>query len=161
MLNPSWIKWCINSPRNYFGNALLSTGIYFYVESSGNKKTNIKDCFEFRIGGPYINQYGQNDYKLAVDINILIQVSLDYPDKDRIFKLSGIVADSFKPVIPLFAYGNETTDDPDQTNPTQITCMQLTEYNDWLVRINHYGQINPSINQAQSTVEGRYVVRLP
>ena len=123
-----------------------------FVEGQYRDTQPAEDFFELRMDGPKITEVSNNYYKLAVQINALVQSRMNDTNTHRIHVDVGIVAKIFTG-INLYKYG--TGDDDTQEHFGCLRLLQSTQTRDG-TEINHFGQIDPKVRLMQATVEGHF-----
>ena len=151
MLNQNWPRWVFASVSKHFDDK--RQGLPLHIEGQHRDTRSLKDFIELRMDGPHFTEVSQNYWRIYVEVNILIQSTMDESSYHRIHQNAGIVAAAFTG-IGLFKYGNGINDNP----AVQWGCLQLlqdTSRREELV-IRHCGQVEPATKLLQSTVEGHY-----
>lgn len=154
-LDPNWERWIVASIFKFIkdANDALAAPFKLYREGEA-RKTNTTDPFlELRIDGPKFN-LRQSDYRVEVEVNILIQLQMD-KDLYHANKISGQVCASFLPfTIAVLKLGNDPTDDA-----SLVACLR-TDASTGIIA-HKYGIIQPSLTVMQGSVGTKYWVDLP
>lgn len=150
MIDQNWIRWIRASARIHFDNAKQGKPLLIDGENR-NSIIGEDESAEFRIDGPDITKFN-GEYRLDVEINLLVEIKQDKRDLDKLPKIAGIFQAAFTDVIPVYKHG----DGPDD-NPTElIGCLEL----DGKVSFNNFGVIDETNKMEQGTVDARYYIYL-
>jgi hypothetical protein len=146
MIDPRVPRWLTASIYKHF-DALKTNGTVF-IEGMERDGRSAKDLFELRLDGPKIEEYAVNDARLYIDVNILVQATLDRADRYRIHSLVGTVVALYTD-IPVFQYGD---------GDAAFGCLQLqSQRQGGNILVSHLGQIDLKTAITQSVVTGQYV----
>jgi hypothetical protein len=154
-MNENWPRWIFASVSNHF-NSNLGDLVIFYEGLKRSAEFEETDLVEFRMDGPYFLQLNKDTWSVKIEVNILVQSTIDDADFHKIHKHIGIVVSAFVP-ITIYKYGNSLDDDD-----SIIGCFQLIQNirNRELLTVSHFGQIDPEKQLLQATVEGHYETQL-
>lgn len=154
MINIKWPRWTTASIVKHFTDNI--SGVDVFVEGE-ERPTNPTNLVELRIDGPEIRELHQNYFRLYVEINILVQVTIDdtnlYSQEDVI----GEVCNAFSNIITVYKKGLDSEDDG-----SFVGCYNLITRgrNADGVKVFRFGQIEQDIRILQSTIEGHYEMYL-
>ena len=145
-MKEKWPRWIFASCTTFFD--AQRQGLVMYIEGQDNRVNETEqDYIEFRMDGPVINQRTRNNYKLTIDLNVLIITYISQRDLHKIYRHTGIVVEMFKTVIPVRRFGDGNT---------LIGCLNLESE----ITVAHFGQIQPESRMLQATVEASYGITL-
>jgi hypothetical protein len=144
-------RWIFASASSYFSSQIVSS-IPMYLEGQERRTEDLNNYTEFRLDGPYVNQCSPKDYKVWMEINILIVCDIDPQDFHKIYRMCGTVLASFN-AIPISKLGDGPNDDQ-----SLIDCMILTKTGDQreATRVSHFGRLQPDKPLLASGIEGHY-----
>jgi len=127
-------------------------GIPLYIEGQTRNTRNQEDFLELRVDGPQFTELSHNEWKIYIEVNILVQSVMDDKNYHRIHQNVGIVAAAFSD-IEVFKYGKLPGD-----NQELWTCIQLVQNERSRQQINifHFGQVDKQTRLMQAAVEGHY-----
>jgi len=151
--NPNWPRWIFATVSKHFLAKAQEAGLHLFIEGQHRDTRKRKDFLELRLDGPTLLEPSKGCWILRIEVNILIQSTMDDKNYHRIHQNVGVAAAAFNPAITVYKYGNNLQDDA-----TFVGCLQLIqnrETRDFL-EINHFGQIDPKTNLMQASVEGHY-----
>lgn len=135
---------------------IWTSNIGIFIEGTSSRDLEESEYVEIRVDGPYSDERTKNDYKLTLEVNLLIQTIIN-PAVNiyRHAEIQGACMGAMS-VIPVYKLGNEVADDL-----TQIGCLELNtdEPRDHVMSHN-FGQIETDIKLQQATVEGHYKIEL-
>jgi hypothetical protein len=154
-MNENWPRWIFASVSKHFSLNVGDLPI-FYEGHKRSAEFLESDLIEFRMDGPYFLLVSRGLWTATIEVNILLQTSIDDNDFHKIHRNVGIVAKAFTDII-IYRYG-EGIDDDD----SYLSCLGLmqSDRKRELLSINHFGQIDPSKQLMQATVEGHYKAEL-
>ncbi len=147
-VNQNWSRWFLASIRDSLvvGWADFES-IPIYVESATKEYAN--EYVEIRTNGPVYMPYPGNQYRLELDVNLLIHLAHDHLTTQRMSHLTGKVASLFVKSIGIYRYGTPGDN-------SQLGCAQL----EGQIVTNDFGQKDLKSTIQQSTVEGLYALTL-
>lgn len=150
-MNTNWPRWIFASITQHFADAITNYDVF--VEGMDRKTNTLKDIAEIRVDGPRINEQSKDDWRIYVEINILIQSVMNDSDLHRLYRIIGDVNVAFQTCILVYKYG--TGDDDDQS---KLGCFNLVSDEDNREQIitSNFGQIDKSVRLQQATVEAHY-----
>ena len=141
-----WSRWILASVSKHFD---ANVNLTMFVEGDPRSTKDAVDFFELRLGGPDIRLLNPNYWKLEVNINILLQSTIDDTDTHKLQKKVGMIIEAFTTSINVYRYGARTLGDDE----TLLGCMVIT---DEPLDIKHFGQLEPRLKVQQSSIEGNY-----
>lgn len=148
MTHPDWPRWMVESFNQYFAG-FFSIPLFHEGEF---RDTNTKPEFlELRYDGPQILEEAKGQFKLTMDVNILIQAQIR-EDLYAIDRLTGLVRSSFVNSIPIYKLGAGIGDDG-----SLLDCAQLTNKPP---EVHKFGQVEPRNLLQMASVEATYFIRL-
>lgn len=149
-INSDWDRWIFASISNHFDSKRGS--LFMFIEGQIRDTRALKNFFELRIDGPYYTEIAKKNWKIFLEVNCLVQSSIDSSDFHQIRRNTGAVS-SFFTEIPVYKYGTGVSDDQ-----TYIGCLRLV--NDARgkerVQCSYFGRVEPKTSVQQATVEGHY-----
>ncbi len=154
--NANWNKWIVASVVKHFRAALVAASIENFIEGESDRDVTQSEYVEVRIDGPYSDERSKNDFKLTLEVNLLVQTVIA-PSKNlyRHAELQGVCMAAMT-TIPVYKLGPEVTDDL-----SQIGCLDLnTDEPRDHVKAHNFGQVETDIKLQQATVEGHYKIEL-
>jgi hypothetical protein len=149
--NTNWQRWCIASIRTALYTA-LHTDWYLYFENSGQKDDSKRVSIEVRIDGPFANQKAANEWRLRFEINLLVQVSNELPDKDMIHRACGACSSALVETLIVSRLGNNPSVDTEAV----LGCLQRKTG----ILVTYYGIVAPNMEVVQATVSADYEIQL-
>ena len=149
MIDPNWTRWIMASTSVAFDAAV---DLPMFLEGQERDTKDLKDFFEFRIDGPWYTERGRNDWRIYVEINLLVQSAMRVKDFHSHARNLGKVAAAFTD-IQIFRCGDGPDDDD-----SLLGCLQLSQNDRRRERVvtSNFGQIDPHIRVQQGTIEGHY-----
>ena len=150
-MNANWPRWIFASICEH-ASFTLGTGRELFVEGTKRVADASADRYELRTNGPFFNEISAGVWRTEVTVNILVSCTMDDANFQTLQTNIGIALGIVVPTIPLYQYGSQSGIDDDQL----FACMTLMNG----PVITQYGQVNPSIEVVQATVQGRYKVLL-
>ena len=150
-----WPRWIFASVSRHFADR--RGGLTLFIEGQPRDTRDEKDFLELRQDGPYITEVSKGYYRLYIEINVLVQSSMDAEDYHRIHDDVGIAAAAFTNGISVFKFGDRVGDDD-----SFVGCLILIgdPRGKERIQISHFGQIEPKLSLMQATVEGHYEMKL-
>ena len=153
-MNSNWPRWIFASVTDHFS----STGYKTFVEGEPRETWEEKDFIEVRMDGPYFIQLDSSSWEAMIEVNVLVQSSMDFTNLHKIHTMCGVVASAFAGnSIQVFKYGVNVGDDQ-----TLLGCLQLLQdkRDRQLLVISHFGQLAPDKLLQQASVEGHFKITL-
>jgi hypothetical protein len=149
MIDENWTRWILASTSVYFDGAV---DLPMFLEGQERDTKDLKDFFEFRIDGPWYTERTKNDWRVYVEINLLVQSTMKVKDFHSHAKNLGKVAAAFQS-IQIFRCGNGPLDDD-----SLLGCLQLIQNDRKRERVvtANFGQIEPHVKVQQGTIEGHF-----
>lgn len=142
-----WNKWVAASINNYF--LANVSGMEMFIEGAQPPKAD--QVYGVRINGPHFMECSREYWKVAVEVNILLQVKVTettlYDMEDALGKITSVFDD-----IPIYKYGTEV-----ESDGTLFFCLQLLQEESQPIFIRRFGQVSPKVPELQATVSGRYI----
>lgn len=157
--NPNWPRWIFATVSKHFTDAAAAVSIPLFIEGQHRNTRTDKELFELRMDGPTLREVSKGCWILRIEINVLVQSTMDDANYHRIHQNVGIAIAAFDKVIPVYRLGKN---DPDPDDQSFLGCLQLIqnrETHDFL-EINHFGQIDIKTKLMQASVEGHYKMLL-
>jgi hypothetical protein len=148
--------WVFASACKHFTDTI--TGIHVYVEGQERDMSGISDWCEIRIDGPWICDVSKGVCVVTCEINILVSTVIDSTNLYR-------ESVNHTKIIPAFdnfcvyKYGPDSDDENDASLVGTMILQPVHNVND-RVEIARFGQIHPSVQLLQSTIEGHYSMTL-
>lgn len=155
--DPNWARWIFASISRHFADAASVATIPLFIEGQHRDTRELKDFFELRVDGPNLREVSKGCWLLRVEINVLVQSTMDDDNYHRIHQNVGICSVAFDKVINVYRKGTGPFDD--QSFVGCLRLLQDRERRDYL-EINHFGQIDVKTKLMQATVEGHYRMEL-
>lgn len=151
--NPNWPRWIFATVSKHFQDASTAAGIPLFIEGQHRATRKLKDFFEMRTDGPTLREVSKGCWVLRLEINIIVQSTMDDTNYHRIHQNVGIVAQAFDRAISVFKFGNNPQDDG-----SFVGCLELIQNRESrdFIEINHFGQIDKQTKLMQASVEGHY-----
>jgi hypothetical protein len=148
-VNSSWPKWIWASVVKHFKASLASYNVF--VEGQDRATNTFEDWIEIRMDGPWFEEIAKDQWKVVIEINILISSVIRENNFYTLKDLEGAVLAAFTNSIAILKLGPLAGDDG-----TQAGCLQI--YTDFrrMLQDNQYGQIDVTQKLLQSTIECRY-----
>lgn len=152
--NKNWARWIFASVSRHFTDELSSAGIPLFIEGQHRDTSTLKDFVELRMDGPRSKEVSAGCWHLRVEINLLVQSSMDDVNYHRIHQTCGVVASAMKNNILVYRYGNTDIED----DSSFLGCLQLLidQRGRDTIEINHFGMIHQETEIVQASVEAHY-----
>ena len=144
-MNTNWPRW-ISASLNYHMDSGKS-GVKLFIEGEKRITGTTADRFELRTNGPFFNEVSAGVWRVELTVNLLVSCTMNKTDLYNLQRKIGISL-GMMTSIPLYKYGTLTGID----DQTLFACMQLIEG----PTVTQYGQVDPSVEVVQATVQGRY-----
>ena len=157
--NPNWPRWIFATVSRHFAAAAATAGLPLFIEGQHRNTRKLKDFFELRMDGPTLREVSKGCWVLRIEINILVQSTMDDSNYHRIHQNVGIAIAAFEKAISVFKLGKNTPTPDDQSFLGCLTLLQNAETRDF-IEINHFGQIDIKTKLIQASVEGHYAMLL-
>ena len=142
----NWPRWIIASLARHFQDCNAN----FFVEGFERDTDNVPEFVELRVDGPYIQQQLKDQWRLDVELNILICVN-NSNNAYRPQEIQGQVVKKFLDCVEVLRIGNQEPDDQ-----TLVGCLRLQQRGPEKIVITNFGQIKNEVKQNQSSIEGHY-----
>ncbi len=157
--NPNWTRWIFASVASYLKVLATANNIPVLVEGMDDETdefTEATDRIEIRISGPYTKKL-HGEYRLHVDVNVLLTSRFDGPSKNRYTILinAGLFHTAMDQAIKVYKYGNEVGDDD-----SLLGCLIPRSGKNDTIRVIHFGKVDPTDKLKQSAVDARYEMYL-
>ena len=154
MINTNWDRWIFASCSKFIDNR--KNNVKLYIEGQDRSSKKEEDYAEMRYNGPFYLQSSPKNYKLNIELNILVNAKKDDSDNHKIYRMCGIFESSLEAYIPVYRYG------PDSVIDTReyLGCLRRILNGHREVITNHYGQVSPDIQVIQSTITAYYEMDL-
>ncbi len=157
--NPNWTRWIFASVASYLKVLAEANNLPVIVEGMDDETddfTEATDRIEIRISGPYTKKL-HGEYRLHVDVNVLLTSRFDGPSKNRYTILinAGLYHEKMDQAIKVYKYGTEVGDDD-----SYLGCLIPRSGKNDTIRVIHFGKVDPTDKLKQSAVDARYVMYL-
>jgi hypothetical protein len=145
-------RWIFASASKFFTAQLQQNEIPVFLEGQERQTEGILDYIEFRLDGPYLVECTKDEYKVNIEVNLLIVTMIDLQDFHKLYRICGYALECFK-AIPIYKYGDGIDDDQ-----SYIGCMIVPRTADQreATRVSHFGRLEPDKPILQSSIEGHY-----
>lgn len=157
--NPNWPRWIFATVSKHFTDAAAVANLPMFIEGQHRNTRKLKDFFELRMDGPTLREVSKGCWVLRIEVNILVQSTMNDSNYHRIHQNVGILSAAFVKSIAVFKLGKDDPDPDDQTFLGCLNLLQNRESQDFL-EINHFGQIEVNTKLVQASVEGHYSMLL-
>ncbi len=149
-INENWARWIMASLHKHFDDN--RQGLILYVDGQIRDTRTESEYIEVRVDGPNFTEISKNNWKIFVEVNVLVSVTMDNKDLHRLVKYIGIVSAAFIDIM-IYKYGD---------GASELGCMRLLQDTGTheRVQVSNFGVIDPAINLQQATVEGHYELLL-
>lgn len=149
-LNQNWNRWIFASISKHFDDR--RQGLKLFIEGQSRDTSKVKDFIELRVDGPQFTEVSAGYWIIRVEVNILIQSTMDDTNYHRLHSDVGIVAAAMSDIV-VFRYGNGPDDDQ-----SVMGCLKVRQDlgDRQHIDVFQLGQIAPDIRLEQATVEGHY-----
>lgn len=158
--NPNWARWIFASIAKNLNDVATANDIPAIVEGiddDTDSDTEATDHVEIRISGPFTKKL-QGEYQIQMDVNVLLTSRFDGRKKNRhaILTNAGIFHEAMDQAILIYKYGVSVGDDN-----SYLGCLVPRSGKSGIVRVIHFGKIDPTDKVRQSVVDARYEMFLP
>lgn len=148
---PRWIKASVDKWMT--GNK----GPYpLYIEGADRKTNELRSFFELRVDGPNRVQYTRCEFSFHIQVNIEITTAINEEDSHLQVKMFGQALLMLPTCIPVYKYGDTTDDDQTYLGDLQ----RLDDAHDRGTDVHTFGQVDPSLQLIQGTVEANYRIQI-
>lgn len=154
-MNANWNRWIYSSIAKYFTDKAIAANVNIYIESAPAKDKHPQDWIELRIDGPYFSGRSKNEWGATIEVNVVVSSAKNEKNNYRFLINSGLVCEWCVAEIPIFKLGTGVSDDQ-----SLLTCLQLKTDDRERLIVSNFGQIDPTTQLLQSTVEGHYHANL-
>lgn len=155
MLNPSWVKWITVSIQKHFETQCIAAGFKLVIEGTKKDNRSLDNTVELRIDGPYFREDSKDNWLVKVEINTLLRFPISRTNYHHSYQNIGITAAMFAESISIMRYGSEAIDDG-----SYLECLQLiTDQRREPLTINNFGQVDPTLELIQASIEGHYTAQ--
>jgi hypothetical protein len=113
------------------------------------------DHAELRITGPYMNELSKDDWRLLVDVNILVTEQMAQTSRYKLQTWCGKLALSMNGPISIYKYGGEAGDDS-----SYVGCLRPVHGKIDPNRVLYFGQLGKVEKIRQGMIDGHFVVYL-
>lgn len=157
-MNENWARWIFASVSKYFETACTGVATKFYVEGEERLIKDTEDTtIEIRVDGPDITDMGGGQYRLYVEVNVLVGIKKSL-DSHAIYRIIGPVQVAMASNIKVYKYGPDTEG---VDTSALLGCLQLLQgMNKEKIKTSVFGQIEKSTFVEQATVEGHFEMYL-
>lgn len=149
-MNENWPRWIFASVRKHF-RADGRDAILTFTEGEERPHNPPATFAEFRMDGPRFTVLSMSEVKVWIAVNILFNNAIDRQDTFRVHKVVGTLLSGFTTDIDLLRLGNQPQDDGER-----FGCLTLVPRQPEDIRVNHFGQIDPTVQLQQGTIEAHY-----
>jgi len=147
MINENWSRWIFASLSKHFSENI---SLHVFIEGQHRSTKTMLDFCEFRMDGPHYSNTSKGFWTAEVEVNILITSTIT-GDFHKIHRNIGDVIKAFTGV-KIYEYGD---------SGNLLTCMNIVPVSRGKdVLVNHFGQLEPSKELMQATVDGKYRAEL-
>ena len=160
--NPNWARWLFASIAKTLRQVAIDASLPVIVEGVDDITdafTEATDRVEIRISGPFTHEYPGNDYRIQMDVNVILTSRFDGAQKNRhaILTNAGLFHTAMDTAIQIYKYGNTVADDD-----SHLGCLVPRSGKNDSVRVMHFGQVDPTSTDKvkQSVVDARYEMYL-
>jgi hypothetical protein len=149
-INENWARWILASVSTYFD--ANRGGLPMFIEGQERDTKDEKSLIELRIDGPWYTERTKGDWRVYVEINVLVQTTMLVRDFHNHHRNMGIVAAAYGD-IQIFRCGDGPDDDD-----SLLGCLKLMQNDRKRERVvtSNFGQIEPHIRVQQATLEGHF-----
>lgn len=148
-LKEHWPRWTWATMTKHFEKYKKTW--QYYIEGHDYPREKVEDKIEFRMDGPFSTNIAKNQYKVEIEINILVISMKDDKDAHKMQRIVGSIFSGFLDNLPVYKLGSGEMDDQSVWG-----CYQLKGGNREKVVISHFGLVEPATRMLQATVEGHY-----
>lgn len=153
--NPNWDRWIFATMSGNLKSRFEgSFGVF--IEGTHRGLPANTELLEFRMDGPTRKQPSRNYFILGVEVNILVRSFMDDRDFHKMRRSCGEVATWLAKNHCIYRYGDGPSDDNTLLGVLQLKNRTFRE----LVRVNHFGQIDPQYQLEEATVEASFEMYL-
>lgn len=158
-VNPNWTRWIFASIADYLKALATDNSIPVMVEGMDDATDTFSeatDRVEIRISGPFTKQL-HGEYLIYMDVNVILTSRYDGTQKNRyaILKNAGLFHGAMAQHIRTYKYGNEVGDDD-----SFLGCLVPRSGKNDIIRVLHFGQVDPTDKLKQTVVDARYEMYL-
>ena len=154
-MNKEWARWIAASINKHFEDLLISASVLdFKLFFEGNHRaTDIsQSIIEVRSDGGYWIENTRNHWIGVYEINLLVQFYMDDKDNYRVWDLIGLCNEAMSKPFPIFKFGGSGDE-------SLLGCFNRLRDKQEIIT-HFFGQIEPSLNLLQATVEAHYSIEL-
>ncbi len=144
--NSNWSRWVKSSCARHFKDCNSN----YFVEGFERDTNGLPEWVEFRIDGPYLKESTRGQWKLNIEINILISVT-GGQDSYRIERIEGDVTKHFLDCLEIYKLGQDEADDG-----SLLGCFKLVQQGRDKIIVTNFGKLKPDVNLYQKSIEGHY-----
>lgn len=154
--NPNWARWIFASVSDNLKAVADTNSIPAIVEGvddETNAFTDATDRVEIRITGPDTKQLPGNEYRVYVDVNVILTSRFDGKQKNRhaILTNAGLFHSAMDQIIKVYKFGTAGGDDD-----SYLGCLIPRSGKNDSVRVIHFGKVDSTDKVKQSAVDARY-----
>ncbi len=158
-VNPNWTRWIFASIAKNLKAVAAANNIPAIVEGVDDETdafSGATDHVEIRISGPFTTKMA-SEYRIRMDINVILTSRFGGAGKNRHVLLTnaGLFHEAMDKAILIYKYGNSAGDDG-----TLLGCLTLRPGKNDVVRVLHFGKVDPTDKIRQSVVDARYEMYL-
>lgn len=153
-MNENWSRWIIASIGKHFDEHKKT--VPMFIEGQHRNTRELKDFFELRIDGPRFTEVSKDYWHVYVEINTLIQSTMNDSDYHRIERTLGTILVAFSNIY-VYRLGDGLSD-----NQSLLGCLKLiqNEGKREYLQVYRLGQIEKTDQIVQAVVEGHYKMEL-
>jgi len=148
----NWARWIFASVSKHFDDN--KQGIQLYLQGLSNDTRTAPEFFELRMDGPFMSEVSNKEWRISIELELLVQVKKLTSNFHRIYTVTGIGIDIFK-TINIFKYGNEIGDDD-----SHIGCLDLVSHPLGLrrntVEVSYLGQVASNTEILEAAIVGHF-----
>jgi len=153
-INTNWSRWIFASICQHFDDNKGTLPLYIEGQYISTPRPN--NFMELRIDGPYYTHVNKKDWKVYLEVNVLLQSSINDADFHNQQRYLGLISTIFS-CIKLYKYGTGAMDDDSQFGC--LFLLQDTQARERL-QISNFGRVDVGSKLEQATIEGHYKTNL-
>lgn len=155
-MNKHWARWIHASLFTYFDTYSKANGITIHFEAQDRNTAGKKDWIEARWDGPRAVELSRKNWRLDIEVNVLVSSVIGRDDTHKHKKQVGLVQAAYIRAIPIYKYGDNTEIDTQEL----LGCLQLRSDDQEAIVTSYFGKIETDVVLEQSTVEAHYRLSL-
>lgn len=150
MINPDWDRW-IRSSVNVYLDAEIRTALgemKILPEGAPEQdRAGAQDWIEIRMDGPKYQPLGNSEWRVTVEINLLINSLINEGNIYRHRDIAGEIAAILSGTIPVKKYGNDNT--------ISLGCLRIED-----IYTHYYDRAGKDTPLKQATIDCFGVIEL-